>query len=288
MQLDLKEGYVVGNGPYSIPNKEKKQGSIVRFIPSTEVLGDIDLPWKKVYHLIKDILSLTPVGSKVKFEAIDKNGVNHTEFIVNKDGIITKLIENVDKPLCKPIVIGYDNGEYKLDAAFCYDMGTDDNVDSSEHVTAFCNMCPTIAGEHINGTLDGICRWFSNYMNNIYLANQKSKVKTKVNSSDIKCGLNVMISGFCLEPVFVGQAKEQLNVPAMEGFCKEVITNGLNEWSKSNPQDLAKLAKFFKDIAELRMKDEAGRSKIVQKYKKNAVNNLPSKYLRPLAKNISN
>ena len=77
--------------------------------------------------------------------------------------------------MCKPIVIGYDNGEYKIDVAFCYDMNTEDTISDTEYVTAFCNMCPTIAGEHITGTIDGITRWFTNYMNNIYLASQKSK-----------------------------------------------------------------------------------------------------------------
>lgn len=283
MQLDLEEGYVVGKGPYSIPNKEKKQGAIVRFIPSVEVLGDIDLSWKKVYHLIRDILSLTPLGSRVYFEAIDKDGVKHTEDIINKDGINTKLIANVKAPLCAPIVIGHDNGEFKIDVAFCYDMGTsEDGIMSNEAVTAFCNMCPTIAGEHISGTLDGICRWFTQYMNNVYLANQKAKDKLKVTSADIKGGLNIMISGFCLEPTFVGQAKEQLSVPEMAPFCRDTVMKGLEEWSKSNPQDLAKLSKFFKDMAEIRQKSEGAKAKVATNYIANPLNGLPAKYKRPL------
>ena len=283
-QLDLEEGYVVGNGPYDIPNKSKKQGSVVKFIPSTEVLGDINLGWKSFYTLIKDILSLTPLGSKVLFEAVDSNNVKHTETIINKDGIITKLISTVNNPLCKPIVIGYDNGEYKIDVAFCYDMNTEDTISDTEYVTAFCNMCPTIAGEHITGTIDGITRWFTNYMNNIYLASQKSKDKLKVIGNDIKSGLNVMISGFCLEVTFVGQAKEQLSVPEMGPFAKSTVMKGLDEWSKANPQDLQKLCKFFKDMAEIRLKQEGAKTKIVSKYQKNPINNLPRKYKKPINK----
>ena len=143
-------------------------------------------------------------------------------------------------------------------------------------------MCPTIAGEHITGTIEGITKWFSQYMNNIFLANQKAKDKLKVIPADIKSGLNVMISGFCLEVTFVGQAKEQLSVPEMQGFCKDVVMKGLNEWSKANPQDLAKLSKFFKEIAELRMKQDGEKAKIVTKYTKNPIKNLPQKYVRPL------
>ena len=278
MELDLVEGYV-DKGPYKIPNKEKQQGSVVEFIPSTEVLGNLTLEWKAVYNLVKDIVSLTPLGTEVMFEAIDSNNVKHSEHIINKDGILTKLISSVSDPIGKPIIIGYDNGEFKVDVAFVYDSA---NIDDSESVTAFCNMCPTIAGEHITGTIEGITRWFSQYMNNIYLANQKAKDKIKVIPSDIKSGLNVMISGFCLEVTFVGQAKEQLSVPEMQGFCKEVIMRGLDNWSKANPQDLAKLSKFFKEIAELRMKQDGEKAKIVTKYTKNPIKNLPQKYVRPL------
>jgi DNA gyrase/topoisomerase IV subunit B len=59
---------------------------------------------------------------------------------------------------------------------------------------------------------------------------------------------------------------------------------GMTEWSKNSPQDLQKIAKFIKDIAENRAKQEAGKAKIAQKYQSNALTNLPSKYLRPLGK----
>lgn len=286
MQLDLKEGYVVGKGPRSVKNKEKKQGSLVKFIPSTEVLGDVKFGWKKLYKFVRDTLSLTPLGTKLYFEAVDSNNVKHTENMINKDGIITNIIENVVNPLCKPIIISFDNGEFALDAAFCYDMGSEDNpISDSEEVTAYCNLSPTIAGEHISGTIDGICRWFSNYMNTIYLSNSKSKISVKV--SDIKMGLNIMISAKALYCTFIGQNKEQLSVPEIAPFCKSTIMNGLEEWSKANPNDLQKLCKFFKDMAELRAKQESGKSKIVSTYKKNPLNNLPAKYEKPVVnKNV--
>ena len=283
-RIDLVEGYLE-KGPYDIPNKEKRQGSTVRFIPCIDVLGDITLEWKSVYILVKRILSLTPLGSEVSFKAIDHNGVEHNEFIVNRDGIITELINNVSSPMCKPIVLSEDNGERKLDVAFMYDSGGQNGPEPVERVTSFCNMCPTIAGFHIDGVVDGICRWFVSYMNNIYLANQKAKQKTKVIAVDIKSGLNIMISAACLEPVFVGQAKEQLNNPEMAGFCKEVIIKGLDQWSKSNPGDLQKLCKYFKDIADIRMKSESSKAKIVTKYEQNTLTGLPGKYAKPTERN---
>ena len=90
-----------------------------------------------------------------------------------------------------------------------------------------------------------------------------------------------MIAAASLEPIFTGQAKEFLSNEEMLTFAKTVVMNGLDQWSKSNPQDLAKLSKYFKDIADLRMKSEAGKAKIATKYQQNALTGLPSKYAKP-------
>lgn len=277
-RFELENGYVK-KAPYNIPNKSCKQGSRVYFVPSIDILGDLNLDWRDVYKLISRILSLTPIGSVVDFVGVDKKGVEHKEHIINKDGIITELINNVKNPMCKPILISEDTGEMKLDLAFTFDG--DDNSIPTERVTAFCNMCPTMAGPHIDGTVDGICRWFVQYMNNIYLANQKGKNKIKVTAADIKPGLNIMLSAACLEPRFVGQAKEQLSNPEMGPFCKEVIMKGLDIWSKNNPTDLSKMARYFKDVAELRMKQEGEKEKIVKKYQANVLSGLPSNFVKP-------
>lgn len=278
MAIDLEKGYLV-RGPYKIPNKEKFQGSRVTFIPDLDIMGELTLGWKEVYILIKRIVSLSPIGTVVDFKATDIKGVEHTEHIVNTDGIITELINNVKFPMGKPIVISQDTGEQKLDLAFMYDAGGEDGPNSLEQVTAFCNMCPTIAGPHITGVIEGICKWFTNYMNNIYLANSKSK--TKVAAADIKCGLNVMISAACLEPVFIGQAKEQLGNKEMRKFCSDVVTKGLDEWSKSNSAQLGKMADYFKNLADIRTRAENSKQKLTKSYSANVLNGLPRKYLKP-------
>ena len=280
-KIEMSEGYATTKEPVKIPNKEKRQGTRITFFPCEDVLGDIALEWKSIYHLVKHIVSMTPIGSVVDFEAIDSNNASHKEKIVNTDGIITDLIMKTKFPLIKPIVLSEDNGEQRLEIAFCYDGGGEAGPDPNESVTSFCNFCPTTSGTHVDGAIDGICRWFTNYMNKIYLSNQKSKQKTVVNASDIRSGLNVMINAASLEPIFTGQAKEILSNEEMIPFAKNVIMNGLDQWSKSNPQDLSKLSKYFKDIAELRMKNEAGKAKIVTKYQQNTLTGLPAKYAKP-------
>ena len=282
--MEFKNGYPLYKEPKSIPNKEHKQGLKTTFIMSTEIMGNMDLEWKAPYLLIKRMLSTLPLGTRCSFSAIDINGKHFTEDIINKDGIITDLITKVKHPIIKPIIFNADDGIHKLDCAFCYDSGNENGPDDKENVTSFANMCPTIGGTHVDGTIDGITRWFTLYMNNIYLANQKSKAKIKVMPVDIKAGLNIFISAAHLEPQMNDQAKEIMGNEDMLGFCKEVIMKGLDEWSKSNPQDLARISRFFKDIAEVRQKSESSKAKIVTKYQANTITGLPAKYIRPVGK----
>jgi len=278
-KLELRKGYPVTKEAVKIPNKEKHQGSIVRFIPDEEIMGEMNLPYQKVYELISHILSLTPIGTRVDFEAIDLNGVSHVENMVNRDGIVTDLINKVKSPICKPIMIFNDDGDHKLEAALCFDM--DESSLDRVSVTSFSNFCPTKEGTHIDGTIDGICRWFVKYLNTIYLSNQKSKTKITAVFNDIKSGLCLMIAAAHIEPQWTGQAKEILSNPDMEGFCRQTVINSLDEWSKNNPNDLSKLCKFFKDIAEARLKMDKEKVKIVAKYQANSLTGMPAKYVKP-------
>ena len=286
-RFEFKKGYPVYNELKDIPNKDHFQGSIVRFTPDLDIMGDISLDWKEPYKLIKHIISITPIGTQMDFIAIDLDGVEHKEHIVNKDGIITDLIMKVKNPIIKPIIFGFDDGTHKIEAAFTYDGGDDKNPpDFEPRTTSFANFCPTSknGGTHVDGTIDGIVRWFSNYMNKVYLINQKSKEKTVVTFADIKTGLNLFVAAAHLEPILQGQSKDVLTNKDMEPFCKEVVMRSLDEWSKSNPGDLAKLSKYFKDIAEIRMKTDKEKVKIVTKYQENSLTGLPAKYSRPKGK----
>ena len=120
------------------------------------------------------------------------------------------------------------------------------------------------------------------YMNTIYLANQNknSKKQVKVISQDTKAGLNVMIAAAHLEPQWTGQVKDILSNPDMAPFCSDTVYAALDNWAKSNPQDLAKLCRYFKDVAELRMKENTEKAKIVSKYVAN-VFGMPRKYRKP-------
>lgn len=285
VKMEFHKGYPTTKKPVPIPNKSKKQGTKITFIPDETILGEMNVPWKRLYDLIKLIMCQTNIGDYMQFEAVDKNGKLFKEKIVNVDGVMTPLIMKIQRPIIKPIVVFGNDGYHKLNCAFCFDSGDETGPDPEESVIAFSNFCPTTKGTHIDGVVEGIARWFSKYMNTVYLANQKAKKnKLTVTFADIKNGLNVMISAAHIDPEFTGQAKEILSNADMVPFCKEVVLNGLDEWSKTNPQDLAKISKFFKEMAEIRQKTDKEKVKIANKFGSNPINGLPAKYKRPLGK----
>ena len=269
----------------SMPNKEHLQGTVIEFVPNEQILGKIDLDSGRVYTLVRDILSLIKIGSKIDYTSVSEKGKVYHELLVNEDGIAGNIYGKCSSMIMAPVIITEDNGHEKLELAFTFDQ---EDL-GGEDITAYANMCPTSTvplNSHVSGVLDGICTWFSSYMNKIYLTD-KEKNKIKINSSDVRMGLKLMISAWSLEPIFTGQAKEVFSNVEFKPFAKQVVMDNLEKWAKIKPQDLLKCCKFLKDVALARIKADSEKVKITAKYTTSATSGLPEKYVRPMTKDVS-
>ena len=165
--------FIPESEPLDIPFEKGKHGTRITFTPSIEALGDITTSEKDVSHLIKTLMPLTNIGNVIEFNYIDNHGKKGKEKFINRDGILSILINNTDKPLMKPISIQHDTGEVKSDILFTYD--TDENA--GESIVSYSNFCYTIyGGTHVAGYMEGMRKFFKEYMNKIYLANTKKKI----------------------------------------------------------------------------------------------------------------
>lgn len=265
-----------------IKNPEKLQGTRTEFTPDHTIMGETPVEPSMVYTLVRDTLSLLPIGATIDYTSINKRGKTYHEKMVNEDGIATNILGKCASMLIPPIIIKNDNGHMKLECAFTFDQ----QDLGGEDITAYANMCPTSSSAlntHVTGTLDGISTWFGNYINKIYLT-EREKNKIKIVPNDVKMGLKIMISAWHLEPQFTGQAKEVLSNQDFKPFAKETIINGLDGWAKAKPQDLLKVCKFLKDIALARIKADTEKVKITAKYATSATTGLPAKYVKPSTK----
>lgn len=273
--VEFFKGIPWKQGEQVINNKENKQGTTIMFKPDYDIMEDITITWKEIYDLTVKILMLTDIGSKVIFKAIDKNGKLYEETIINQDGIITDLILKTSKPLISPIMIKDDNGTMKAEIAFTYDS---EDLDS-EDITTFSNFCPTISGTHLDGFIDGLCNYWRKYMNNVFLANTKKKIT--ITNQDIKQGLKAIISVAHIKPIFSGQAKDILDNKDMYYFCRDLVTNMMDNWLKTNQNEVKKLCSFFKDAAEVRLNSEKEKVKLSTKYSTSKLTGMPAKFIKP-------
>lgn len=250
------------------------QGTTIRFSPAEDVLGVITVTAEDILALLELLLPITKIGTKVIFdgEKLDDT-IIHKE-LVNEDGMISNLIIKTNSPLIAPIHIFKDTGEMKIDCYFTYDSDSLEDY----NITSFANFCPTTGGMHVKGVIDGLCKYFKTYMNKVYLASSKKKNKLIVTNQDVLMGLKCIVHTCHLQPIFTGQAKEELGNEDIYPFVRDTITETLEQWSIVNSKDLQKLCKFFKDIAEVRVNAEKGRAKISLKAA-DVLTGMPQKYI---------
>lgn len=279
-RVEFDDGYPWDKGEVPIPNPENKQGTIITFIPSLEAMGEIHVSSADVLQLLYLIIPLTDIGSRVDYSFTTLKGKTQSATIINEDGILSYLYQDVEKPLIKPICVRHDTGVMKMDVAFTYDVN---NIVLDANIRAFGNCCPTSAGYHIDGFKKGLCQYFTNYMNKVFLAGATKKSKLTITQNDVRMGLKAVVSVAHLDPIFNGQAKEILSNVEMGPFVKDELMKGLDEWAKQNPSDLQKLCNFFKEMAQMRLAQDKERVRINNKYN-SSLTGLPDKYVAPKGK----
>lgn len=274
--------FIEGHPKYSEKSvkSKKQQGSIITFIPCAE-LGAISVTWEEVLALVAEIVPLTPLNTVVDFTAIDLQGETHHVSLVNEDGLLMHLIGITTSPMIPPIPVFDDTGEMRCEIIFTWDLS--DDLDP--FIKSYNNFCPTLSVDesmHVAGFKVGLCNYLRKYMNDIYLAG--SKKKTTVINQDILCGLRAAVNTAMLYPKYHGQSKNILANEEIKPFVQETVVKALNEWCKTNPKNLQKLCKFFKDMADIRTKNDTAKINIRQQYKSTVYNRLPETYVAPTGK----
>lgn len=274
--VHFDSGILWPEGEKIIPCPEGRQGTTVVMTPDLEVLDQVNLTCEDFLDLVLKVYPLVNIGDRIDFTGIDKDGrIKYQEELINKDGIISSLMVRTQSPLVTPVQFKNDTGYMKAEIAFTYDSS---DLTSTEDIVSYANFTPTTGGTHIAGFMDGLCNFFRNYMNKIYLG-EKSKIS--VVNNDIKTGLKVIIAAAHLNPVFAGQFKGILSNEDMYKYVKDLTTKSLEEWSKTSPGDLQKICKFIKEIAEIRVKSDDSKIKLSNNYESSSMTGKPKKYVQP-------
>lgn len=302
------ETYVMGLGGHSIkfvkgelvekesviPAKKCKidQGTITTWKPDSTVIGnyEAELSWQMIYDLFSKIICLAAIGTKLCFRAIDKAGKSYEYHLVNSNGLYQLLAMLTAKPLIAPISISGTttstnpikktlDGSPWVDSLGVKVLLSYDISMEPIKMLAFANTSPSISGTHMDGVTAGITKFFKTYMNKIFLANSRSKLE--ITDKDILTGLCVVIDAGHTSASYNAQAKEEFTNKDMRPFAAKTVYDGLEEWAKSNPNDLQKICKYLKDVGQARMSAENERSKVAANYATTVLSaGLPAKFVK--------
>ena len=269
------EGKLVSEKNIKCP--KGKHGMKVTFAPS-DMMGEITVTVGEIGRLLWLLCNMSKIGTTIHYSAIDIHGKTHKNKIVNTRGM-SELYDSIcAKQLTVPISFMETDGTMKLECMLSYDLN---DMNPEPIIMSFANTCPTSGGTHVDGVMDAFVKYFREYMNKIYLANNN---KLTVTIQDIRTGLRGVISCYHLFPMFTGQSKDIFSEKSMFEYAKEVTTRQLNAWASSNPTDLQKIAKYLKSICEIRTKMDGEKVKINDKYEVSAVTGFSSKYKKPNGK----
>ena len=276
-QVEFNSGNLWKYGEKPIKCPAGRQGTTVYMEPDVEVLGNINLSAGEIFELVKRIYPMSNIGDRFDFTGIDVNGaITINEKLVNKEGIIVNLYFMCEKPIITPIQFSADNGSMRAEVVFCYDANA---ITESEDIDSYANFSPTTdGGTHVDGFLDGLCQYFRYYMNKIYLP-EKSKIS--ITNVDIRTGLKAVVFGALLNPIFAGQFKGILTSEEMRPFIKDLTVSALEKWAQERPADLQKVAKYLKDVAEVRIKSNETKVKLTSNYETSALGAFPKKFVKP-------
>ena len=278
--VHFHDGYPEGNKEEKIPNKNK-QGTLVRFTPNLNVLGAITTTSDEVLQLVRLILPLTNIGTKILFQSKIGDKIDEIE-LTNIDGIASFLIDHCIDPIIKPIDFADDTGVTRAHIMLTW------SASSTDSISSFSNFCPVDISEssHVKGFFAGLKKFFIPYMNKVFLVSSAGKKKKDLSiiESDIRTGLHVVLDVAHLDPVFTGQAKDVLSNEDMIPFVRDLTYRSLEQWAKDNPQDLQKICKFIKDQAVIRLSADKEKVKLSNNYKSSATSGLPSKFVKPTKK----
>lgn len=276
-QCTFIEGFQDGKGLVDIPCNGK-QGTIIKFVPSQEVLGEIDVPVEEMMDFIRKMVYVTNIGNTINFTGVTKEGRVIKESFVNQEGLNTYLVDMCTKPLIMPIHYSDITSEQSCEFTFTYDLERSTKT-TEPLLQVYANFNPVLGGKNVEGFDKGLVSFFRKYMNTIYLANNKKKLT--VTAADIRCGLVGVLSTCSLTPVFLSQTKDMIVNEELVDYVANMVVVSLEKWAKEKQSDLQKVCKYLKEIAEVRTKSDEGKVKLSNKYESSATSDLPAKYVRP-------
>lgn len=263
----------IGSAPEGL-----EHGTLIELKPDMEIWGESDYDLKAIEKRAEQLTFLN-AGLNIILD-IDYNNTKIEKEICNPDGLpayILKLSEKKEAIIDPISISGRFNhptlGDVDVEIALSYNTGY------NEEVYAFTNNIPNpLGGHHLTGFKEGLFKSINNY----YIDNTKGKT-VDLESSDCREGLIAVISVKLADPVFDGQGKAKLDMPAIRGIVKDSVIEMMDDYLDKNPNQ-AKLI-LAKALQAQLTRESVRRARETTRAGKNAFTGKPPKLAGCTSKN---
>ena len=238
-----------------VKSKNKKQGTIIKFIPNEKYFDTINIDIKSLLSLIKAKSILQP---ELKLTLDDKkygSGINAfyhkgtlSEYIISQFNKDTNILPN------ETYSNSIDCGDFSMDWSCAW---VDSNVDNIQE--SFVNLIPTSqGGTHVNAFRNAVIDSIRNYCTEKKLMTKQIKILP----DDVWKHITFIVSLKMMNPQFAGQTKNKLQSNNISSELTSKIKDNFDIWLNKNPQKAEQIAKHIIANAELRLDSESYKPKL--------------------------
>jgi len=248
-----------------------EHGLTVMFKPSKILGKNTRIVWSQIREELVNLQYLSDSRMKMKSKYIDKHGREIVEdyktqpfeslltFRNNKQSIISDKVKLriEDDNLTEEIGGKKFKRFIHMDIAFAY---TDNTI--NPYIDSFCNTTCTIdAGSHLDGSLEGLCRYFQQVTKSTLSDRDKLDIKW----DDVKLGLSFIVSlSTNFESIYTSQTKHKVSSEELEKLLRDKTIESLQKYFKAHPNQLRDMINIVKTNAKARRESDKTRSAVMK------------------------